>query len=101
MTQAAEQQPHGREEERLLKIEILSDPHLEHGGTIPPHIPESDDIVLAGKSRPDPGCGPPTSAETARGADRGARHGPGPAEFEAAAQPHPGAPAPAQNSRPW
>ena len=40
-------------------------------------------LRLVGSSRPVPGCGPPTSAETARGADRGARHGPGRAEGSA------------------
>ena len=39
MTQAPEQQPNGREEERPLKNQFLSDLHLEHGGTIPAHVP--------------------------------------------------------------
>ena len=35
-----------------MKIQILSDLHLEHGGTIPPHVPEADVIVLAGDPAP-------------------------------------------------
>lgn len=35
-----------------MKIQILSDLHLEHGGTVPPHVPEADVIVLAGDLAP-------------------------------------------------
>ena len=31
-----------------MKIQVLSDPHLEHGGDFPDHHPEADVIVLAG-----------------------------------------------------
>ena len=35
-----------------MKIQILSDLHLEHGGPVPEHHPEADVIVLAGDLAP-------------------------------------------------
>ena len=35
-----------------MKIQVLSDLHLEHGGAVPPHVPEADVIVLAGDLAP-------------------------------------------------
>ena len=31
-----------------MKVQILSDLHLEHGGALPEHHPEADVVVLAG-----------------------------------------------------
>lgn len=35
-----------------MKIQVLSDLHLEHGGLVPEHHPEADVIVLAGDLAP-------------------------------------------------
>ena len=35
-----------------MKIQALSDLHLEHGGAVPPHVPGADVIVLAGDLAP-------------------------------------------------
>ena len=35
-----------------MKIQVLSDLHLEHGGSVPAHHPEADVIVLAGDLAP-------------------------------------------------
>ena len=35
-----------------MKIQVLSDLHLEHGGSVPEHHPEADVIVLAGDLAP-------------------------------------------------
>ena len=35
-----------------MKIQVLSDLHLEHGGAVPPHVPGADVIVLAGDLAP-------------------------------------------------
>ena len=35
-----------------MKIQVLSDLHLEHGGSLPAHHPETDAIVLAGDLAP-------------------------------------------------
>ena len=35
-----------------MKIQVLSDLHLEHGGYLPGHHPEADVIVLAGDLAP-------------------------------------------------
>ena len=37
---------------RRMKIQVLSDLHLEHGGLVPEHHPDADVIVLAGDVAP-------------------------------------------------
>ena len=48
--------PEGRNrregDNRQMKIQVLSDLHLEHGGAVPPHVPGADVIVLAGDLAP-------------------------------------------------
>ena len=34
-----------------MKIQVLSDLHLEHGGFVPKHHPEAEVIVLGGRPR--------------------------------------------------
>ena len=35
-----------------MKIQVLSDLHLEHGGVVPAHQPDADVVVLAGDLMP-------------------------------------------------